>query len=144
MIKTLLKTLLLLVAVGYFIFAIVKVSRPPQKMVCTGVEYLFTDSGEVVLIDKNTVANLLAQKKIAPKGKTLEDIDIHNIEHLLSESPYIDTVNCYHTATGKLCIRIQARHPLSLFPFEETFPPAPAYQCMIEPTATPDMTSAHA
>ena len=112
MIKTLLKTLLLLATVGYLIFALVKVSRPADEMVCTGVEYQFADSGAVSLIDKQMVSNQLAQHKISPKGKTLADIDIPGIERQLSANPYIDTVTCYHTASGKLCIRIKPLHPI--------------------------------
>lgn len=112
MIKTLLKTLLLLAAVGYLIFALVKVSRPADEMVCTGVEYLFTDSNDVRLIDEQMVSNLLTQHKISPKGKMLADIDVRGIERQLSANPYIDTVNCYHTASGKLCIRIKSLHPI--------------------------------
>ena len=112
MIKTLLKTLLLLAALGYLAFALIKVSRPPQEMVCTGVEYQFLDSTETRLIDQQMVSNQLAQHKISPKGKTLADIDIKGIEKLLSANPYIDTVTCYHTASGKLCIRIKPLHPI--------------------------------
>ena len=112
MIKTLLKTLLLLAAIGYLVFAIVKVSRPADELVCTGVEYIFTDSVGNMLVDQSSVELLLGKHKIAPKGKTLGEIDIRDIERLLSESPYIDTVTCYHTASGKLCIRIQPKHAL--------------------------------
>lgn len=112
MLKTLLKTLLLLAALGYLVFAVVKVSRPAKEMVCTGVEYQFADSGQVNLVDKAAVEHLLGQHKISPKGKTMADIDMRSIEEMLSASPYIDTVSCYHTASGKLCIRIKPMHPM--------------------------------
>lgn len=112
MIKTILKTLLLLAAVGYLIFALAKVSRPANDMVCTGVEYQFADSGQTALIDCKMVEHQLAQYKIAPKGCKLADIDIRDIEQKLSQNPYIDTATCYHTAAGKLCIRIRPLHPL--------------------------------
>ena len=112
MIKTLLKTLLLLTAVGYLIFALIKVSRSPQEMLCTGIEYQFTDSVEARLIDEPMVANLLAQKKISPKGKKLADVDVRGIQKMLADNPYIDTVSCYHTASGKICIRITPVHPM--------------------------------
>lgn len=111
-IKTLLKALLLLTALGYFIFAIVKVSRSPQEAICTGIEYQFVDTEQVRLIEQNDVNKLLGKHQISPKGKTLANIDVRHIEQLLFECPYIDTVNCYHTASGKLHIRIKALHPL--------------------------------
>ena len=112
MIKTLLKTLLLLAAVGYLIFALIKVSRSPQEMLCTGIEYQFTDSVEASLIDEPMVTSLLAQKKISPKGKKLADVDVRGIQKMLADNPYIDTVSCYHTASGKICIRITPVHPM--------------------------------
>ena len=130
MIKTLLKTLLLFATLSYLIFAVVKVSHPTQEMVCTGVEFLFTDSGQTNLIDRPMLEMLLTKNKIAPKGHVLAEkaislggsvqkapylqaeIDLHDIEQRLSANPYIDTVNCYHTASGKLCVRVTPRRPL--------------------------------
>ncbi|MBQ7571632.1 MAG: cell division protein FtsQ/DivIB [Bacteroidaceae bacterium] len=112
MIKTLLKSLLLLATLGYLVFALIKVSRPTQEMVCTGVEYTFTDSGQISLIDQPMVEQLLAKNEFSPKGEILADVDMGSITERLSASPYIDTVTCYHTASGKLCIRVTPRHPL--------------------------------
>ena len=110
-VKILLKALLLCTALGYFIFAIVK-SRSPQEAVCTGMEYQFLDSGQTSLINQEDVEHLLGQQKISPKGKLLADIDIPGIEQTLSDNPYIDTVVCYYTASGKLCLRVKPLHPL--------------------------------
>lgn len=110
--KTLFKTLLLLLALGYFVFAIVKVSRPTQEMVCTGVEYQFTDSGSVSLVNRQMVEAMMARHLSSPKGTKLADIDMRSIEDHVSQNPYIDTAICYHTASGKLCIRVTPRHPL--------------------------------
>lgn len=112
MIKTLLKSLLMLVTLGYLGFALIKVSRPTQDMVCTGVEYTFTDSAQTSLIDQPMVETLMLKNDFAPKGKILADIDMSDIAARLSANPYIDTVTCYHTASGKLCIRVTPRHPL--------------------------------
>lgn len=109
---TILKTLLLLVAMGYMVFALVKVSRSPQEMICTGVEYQFTDSGQVCLIDRSGIEAILAQHKISPKGQILADINIGDIERYVAASPYVDSVLCYHTASGKLCIRVMPLHPM--------------------------------
>ena len=112
MVKTLLKTLLLFATVGYLIFALIKVSRPTQEMVCTGVELQFVDSDQTTLIDRSMAERILTKNKIAPKGKTMAEIDMRSIEQILSASPYIDTVSCYYTASGKLCVLMSPRHPL--------------------------------
>ena len=110
--KIILQTLLLLGTLAYIVFAIVKVSRPTEEMVCTGVEYQIADSGSTALINKAEIERYLAKYKISPKGRTLADIDICGIEAKLSSNPYIDTVTVFHTATGKLCIRVKPYYPI--------------------------------
>lgn len=112
MIKTLLKSILLLATLGYLVFALIMVSRPTQEMVCTGVEYSFTDSGQICLIDQPMLEQLMVKNNFLPKGKTMSDIDMSAITERLSANPYIDTVTCYNTASGKICIRVTPRHPL--------------------------------
>ena len=80
MIKTILKTLLLLAALGYLVFAIVKVSRPTEEMACSGMELQIVDSNAVNLVDKASIEKFLSQQKINPEGKTLAEIDIHGID----------------------------------------------------------------
>ena len=112
MFKTILKTLLLLAALAYLVFAIVKLSHPTEDMTCTGMELQLVDSNAVNLVDKPSIEKFLSQQKISPKGKKLADIDIHDIEQKLASNPYIDSVTCYHTASGKLCIRVHPMHPI--------------------------------
>lgn len=110
--KIIFKTLLLLTALGYLAFALFKISRPTGEMICTGVEYQYVDSELVRLIDDEMMDKYLGHFKISPKGKAFDDIDITNIGTKLSTIPYIDSVTVYHTAAGKLCIRIIPYHPL--------------------------------
>lgn len=111
-VKTLFKALLLLSALGYLVFAIIKVSRSPQDMVCTGMEYHFQDSAEVRLVEGADVDAYLEKQGITAEGKPLSDIDMRKIEQVLTANPYIDTVTCHYTAAGKLCVRIKPLHPL--------------------------------
>ncbi len=112
MIKTLFKVLLLVAVVGYLVFALIKVSRTPGEIVCTGVEYSFSDTVGQRLVDEASLEKLLGQHKISPKGKSLEEVDVRQIEQSLMKSPYVDTVTCYHTAAGKLCIQVTPRCPI--------------------------------
>lgn len=112
MIKTLFKALLLIAVIGYLVFALVKVSQPVGNLVCTGVEYTFSDTVGVRLVDEATLDKILGQHKISPKGKSLNEIDVHQVEKCLMACPYVDTVTCYHTAAGNLCIRVTPRSPV--------------------------------
>jgi len=110
--KTAFKTLLLIASLAYLIFALIKVSRPAGEMVCTGVDFQYTDSSQACLINDSIINNYLGRLKISPKGKTMGDIDAPDISKRLSAMPFIDTVAVYHTASGKLCMRITPYHPL--------------------------------
>lgn len=110
--STIFKALLLLSAIGYLVFALFKISRPTGEMICTGVEYQYVDSDLVRLVDDDIIDKYMGHFKISPKGKAFDDIDIAGIGQKLSTMPYIDSINVYHTAAGKLCIRIIPYHPL--------------------------------
>jgi len=112
MIKTVFKTLLLLAAVGYLIYAAIGISRPTEEVVCNGVEYVLEDTIESQFITTADVQNILNAHKIAPKGMKMGNIDLREIEKTLSSSPYIDTASCYQTASGKLCVRVTPMHPV--------------------------------
>ena len=67
------KALLLLAALGYLAFALIKISRPTGEMLCTGVEYQYVDSDMVCLVDDDAMDKYLGHFKISPKGKTLDE-----------------------------------------------------------------------
>lgn len=110
--KTAIKTIFLLAALGYLVFALVRVSRSAEDVVCTGLDFVMEDTLESAFINEQDVQNILASHKISPIGMKMGDIDLRDIEEKLSNSPYIDTVSCYHTASGKLCIRVASMHPV--------------------------------
>ena len=107
-----LKYLILLSVIGYLGFALVKVIRPAEEMVCTGVELQFVDKEENTLISEEGVRNILTSHKITPKGQSFGNIDFKEIDSLLSSNPYIDTVTTYSNSAGKLCIKVRTMHPV--------------------------------
>lgn len=107
-----LKYLILLSVVGYLCFALVKVIKPVDNMVCTGVEMSFVDDDDNPLIGEDGVRAILTSHKITPKGQSFHDIDLGEIDSLLSANPYIDTVATYSNSAGKLCVRIKRLHPV--------------------------------
>lgn len=110
--KTAIKTILLLAALGYLVFALVQFSHPAEDVVCSGLDIVMEDTLETAFITEHEVQNIMAQHKLSPDGMKMGDIDLREIEEKLSSSPYIDTVSCYQTANGKLCIQVTPMHPV--------------------------------
>ena len=99
---SLLKVFALLSVMGYLGFALAKLSRPTGEMVCTGVDIAFEDSTANLLLTHDDVRHLLMAHKLSPKGMRYSDINTREIDSLLSQSPYIDTVTTYRTSAGML------------------------------------------
>lgn len=109
---SLLKVFALLSVMGYLGFALAKLSRPTGEMVCTGVDIAFEDSTANLLLTHDDVRHLLMAHKLSPKGMRYSDINTREIDSLLSQSPYIDTVTTYRTSAGMLMVRVLPMKPI--------------------------------
>ena len=63
-------------------------------------------------INENEIRELLVSKKLFPEGKALDDIDLTNLEKVLTASPYIDEALCFKTAEGRVAIHLTPRVPV--------------------------------
>ncbi len=110
--KTAIKIVLLLCIFGYMIFAVIKLSRPSEEVTCEGVVVSFTDTITSKIITEDDIHGMLRKNKIYAEGMPLSEIDLAQVESLLQVNAYIDTVHCYYTGSGKLCIQVRAQHPI--------------------------------
>lgn len=110
--KTILKLLVFLGLAGYLIYAILDFNRPVQSPECTGLDIIIDDEQCTDFINENEIRELLVSKKLFPEGKALDDIDLTNLEKVLTASPYIDEALCYKTAEGRVAIRLTPRVPV--------------------------------
>ncbi len=116
----LLKYMLLLGLLGYLGFALVKMARPSEEMVCTGVVVELQADSATCLVDSNYILAILAQHKITPKGKSFSQIDMPEIGRLLTQDPHLDTAWCYRNSAAQLVIRANAPTPvLHVLPEQE-------------------------
>ncbi len=109
MIKKVLLFVVIVALACYFLAAITVLNKPKEGQVCEQVEIIIEDSVEHCLINENDIQNYLVRKKIFPKGKQLQDIDLIQLEETLKKSPYIDQATCYKTATGSICIKVKSK-----------------------------------
>lgn len=112
MIKRLVLVFFLLVLAIYFVMAITLFNKPKKGLCCNSVEVIITDSAQNGLVTAQEVKSLLMKAKKYPEGQKFQDIDLKKMEVLLMKSPYINTAECYKTATGKICIKLTQHIPM--------------------------------
>lgn len=106
MIKRIIIVLVLVILAGYLIAAMTILNKPKNGRVCEQVEILIEDNTEFSLIDEEDIEKHLVRKKVYPKGKAMKEINLHELEKTLQNSPYIQKATCYKTASGTVCIKI--------------------------------------
>ncbi len=110
--KIVLKILLIALAIGYLAFAVTKLRHPAEDRVCETLVIETEDGSVHNFVDSSYIHSILKKNKIALKGEKLSQINLQEIEDLLKENPYIDSVDCYHTDRGALCISVFPQRPV--------------------------------
>ncbi len=110
--STVLRYIVLLAIVGYFVFAAVRVIRPAEDVPCMGVDIQFETGADISLVPPAEVTRILSANGIELTGMPFRNIDVGKIDSLLMSNPYIDTAVAYPNSVGKLCIRLRVAQPL--------------------------------
>ncbi len=110
--KTALKIILILGAIGYIIFAIVKFARPSDERICQAVNVFIEDSISGEFVTEDYVLDILQRHKISAEGQKINKINILKLEELLEKDPYIASATCYYTAGSYLSITVLPQHPV--------------------------------
>lgn len=80
--------------------------------VCTGVEFLITDSAERQYVDAYELTRLLQQRDLFPAGQPLHRVSLQAIENAVAAHPMVRHCECYATPRGEIRIRLTQRIPL--------------------------------
>ena len=83
--KVAIKITLLLLVVGYLIFAIVEFSQRTEERVCEAVDIEITDSLEGGFVTADYIHGILTKNKVFAEGKKLSGIDIQGLEEKLQK-----------------------------------------------------------
>ncbi|MCR5779738.1 MAG: hypothetical protein K6G70_04255 [Bacteroidaceae bacterium] len=110
--KTFLKVAILLGAAAYFIFALTTINQSSEEQVCTGLIIIVNDPDSTNFINENEVRELLVSHKMFPERKALKDVDLSQLENVLTASPYIDEALCYKSTDGRVTIQVSPRIPV--------------------------------
>lgn len=109
--KTAFKILMLLIVAGFLIYSFVGVEEKTEDMLCTGMELEIKDSLQLGLITETQVREVIQKHHITFDGKKISEINMGEIEHTLSQSPYIDTVKCNLTSASKVHMTVYTMTP---------------------------------
>lgn len=110
--KVAIKIILLLLVVGYLIFAVAEFTQRTEERVCEAVDIQITDSLEGGFVTADYIHSILAKNKIFAEGTKLSSIDIQGLEEILRNDPYIDSASCYCSAASHLCIYVIPQRPI--------------------------------
>ena len=112
MIKRILTGFVLLLLSAYLVIAVTAFNREPDNRICEGMELVVKDRVNYGFITENGIKSLLKREKISLEGKRMADINVRELEEILSEHPFIREAECYQTSGGKVGIEIYQRIPL--------------------------------
>lgn len=110
--KNILKILLLLAVTGYLVFAVIEFAKPTEDYICEALDIEIDNEGGMDFVSPEYIMNILGKNKILTEGQKLSQINISDIEQLLTEDPYIENASCYCTAANHISICVRTEQPI--------------------------------
>lgn len=104
--------ILLLGVAAYVAYAMFDMSKIDPEEKCTGLILDIDGRSCTDFVDKTEVEEMLKAAHMYPKGMLMKDVNTRGIETELKTNEFIESVECYKSSTGKLCIRIVQRTPV--------------------------------
>ena len=99
-VKPIVRILLSITLVVVLILAFVKMPRQQ----CERIQAVAHTQNESVILSQADIDSLLSDAKIEIIGKAIKEIDLGDVDSLLKNNPFIETVNFLHFAGKKLVI----------------------------------------
>ena len=100
---------LLVIYISYFsVFC----SKKMHNTVCNEICIELKDSLQYNFVTSHDVDVYLNTKMFNPRGKTLRDINMEEMEQCLLQHPAIRSAKCYYSPSGAVCVDVYQREPL--------------------------------
>lgn len=113
MIRKILSIITALVLLAYLVFSAFFMTDVHGDVTeCTGIDLHIQDSLHYDLIDSDMVLNLLSEHGINPVGRTMDRIDVYEMEKVLLTHPLVGKAQCYMTSGALVRINIGSKVPL--------------------------------
>lgn len=107
-------SLLTLGLVAYVAYAILFLSGPDEEEMCAAVELIVQEDEKSMFVGKEEIETMLKNAHVYPKGMRMKDVNTKKIEETIRSNNFIAKVECYKSANGKLCIKVEQREPVCL------------------------------
>lgn len=111
LLKFTLVALLTLAIAAYLVIAMTSMTTPDPEEVCVEVMLDIKENPKANFIDRGEIITQLKKANLYPKDKKMADINTRKIESYLRNNKFIESVECYKSATNKFCITITQRTP---------------------------------
>ena len=111
-VKFALVSLLSMGLMAYVVYAMIFLSGPDEEEKCTAVELIVKDDSESMFIHEEDIENMLKNAHVYPKGMLMKDVNTEKIEEAIRGNDFISKVECYKSANGKMCIKVEQRVPV--------------------------------
>lgn len=112
MMKKNLSVAVLILLLGYVLFAVVALCDRPEGQECRGVRLEMRDSTEVGYMTTQDVVAQLKKRNLDPTGRLLDDVNLRSIEEGLGQFPLIRRCECYKTVGGYVVVSVECRRPI--------------------------------
>ena len=110
--KKILSISVLVLLIGYIVFAAAAFCRKPIEQQCEGVRLEIRDSLKTGYMTTRDITFLLAKSNLDPTGKQLDKVSLRAIEKALEASPLIESCECYKTMNGYVMVEVECRRPI--------------------------------
>lgn len=110
--KKVLSICVLVLLVGYVVFAAVALCRKPAEQLCEGVKLEIRDSLRTGYMSTRDITTLLSKSDLDPTGKQLDEVSLRAIEKVLEASPLVASCECYKTINGYVMVEVECRRPI--------------------------------
>ena len=104
--------IILILSVGYIVFAAVSFCNRPEGEVCKGIRLEIRDSLKTGYMTTKDITTMLAKNNLDPTGKPLDKVSLRAIEKQLKASPLISSSECYKTINGLVVVEVTCRRPI--------------------------------
>ena len=97
----------------YLVLAMTSFNKPDETAkLCTKVSINIADENTNGFLSAKEIKRILEKNKLYPLEKHMQNINPRDIEDVLKTSSFVNTVQCYKTQNGHVCIQITQRLPV--------------------------------
>lgn len=101
-----------IVVAVYLLLAITLFNQPEEKATACSEVNIYVDDRQSGFLSPAEVKRLLQQQRLYPLGQPMQFVSTRDIEDALAANPYVESVQCYKTQNGHVCVDLVQRQPV--------------------------------